>query len=79
MNKVWNFLILLLAVILCSCGDDDLDNLTGSWTFGSAFVDGTGTTAAGVIDFNADNRGSADFYFLIASDTLRKQGSFTYS
>ena len=72
-------LLILLLFISCDKKEDSLDNLQGSWRFGSAFIDGVGTTASGTLFFGDGIAGEMDIWFLIDTDTIYKQGMFTFS
>ena len=72
---------LLITLLIFSCGkkEDSLDNLQGTWRFGAAYLDGAGTTASGTLFFGEGTAGEMDVWFLIESDTIFKQGTFTFS
>jgi len=82
MKYIKQLVPLALILSLLSCGGDDevnLDNLIGTWKFGSFFLDGLGATASGNISFNEDNTGEMDLWYIVENDTLTKQGSFSYT
>jgi len=75
------FIIFLITVFtIFSCAkENELGNLSGTWKFGSAFVNGIGTNASGTITFDATNTGEIDIWVIVENDTIFKQGTFTYT
>ena len=71
-------LLFILSILSCTKEDDVTGRLIGTWVFGSAFVDGLGTTASGSITFGENNQNEIDVWYLIEADTIRLEDAFVF-
>jgi hypothetical protein len=72
-------LCITLSIISCQKEENYQGKVLGTWTFGSVFIDGVGSTAFGTINFQEENQSSMNVIYLIETDTIFMQGPFVFT